>query len=460
MFFPFLVPTQSRIAFIVGGGEVAARRAEALLESSAEVIVCSPTFHQRLLARQQDAALVLHQGVFVASEWAHLEPTNMLCVVAATNDSQVNLAVSRWAKALNIPVNVADAPEHCDFIFPAMVRQGAVMIALSNQGGSPLLSKVLRQKLQESLPSQLDELAHFFRHQRGAIKKAFPDAEQRQRFAVTLMDALKASHTLIPNTASTPIGTDAGSVAQGPVFLVGAGPGDPELLTLKAFRIIQQAEVVLYDRLVSDAVMALVPAAANKVYVGKRRSEHSVPQPSINQLLADYAQQGYRVVRLKGGDPFIFGRGGEEIETLVEQGVNFEVVPGISAANGCSGYAGIPLTHRDYAQSVQFVTAQLIDGELALDWDELSRPGKTLVFYMGLKTVPLIAENLIAAGVKPTLPVALVEKGTTPEQRVHIARLETVSALTQQRDIKSPTLFIVGEVVQLADRLSWFQPLP
>ena len=242
----------------------------------------------------------------------------------------------------------------------------------------------------------------------------------------------------------------------GRVFLIGAGPGDPELLTMKAYRLLQQAEVVLFDRLVSDEIMALVPESAEKIYVGKRRADHSVPQQGINQLLVKHAKRGKRVIRLKGGDPFIFGRGGEEIETLAEEGVAFEVVPGISAANGCSAYSGIPLTHRDYAQSVQFVTGQLKDGSIDLNWSELISDGKTLVFYMGLKSLPVICQQLIENGMASDMPVALVEKGTTQDQRVHVATLATMAELLERESVASPSLFIVGKVVSLADKLAWF----
>jgi len=240
------------------------------------------------------------------------------------------------------------------------------------------------------------------------------------------------------------------------VFLVGAGPGDPELLTMKAYRLLQQAQVVLYDRLVSEAIMALVPDGCETIYVGKRRADHSVPQEGINQLLVKHAQRGKRVIRLKGGDPFIFGRGGEEIETLAEEGVAFEVVPGITAANGCSAYSGIPLTHRDYAQSVQFVTGQLKDGSIGLNWPELISEGKTLVFYMGLKSLPVICEQLVANGMDGAMPVALVEKGSTPEQRVHCSTLDSMPELLGRSSIASPSLFIVGRVVSLAEKLAWF----
>ncbi len=250
---------------------------------------------------------------------------------------------------------------------------------------------------------------------------------------------------------------DNASSKAGQVYLIGAGPGDPELLTLKAYRLMQAAEIVLYDRLVSAEVMAMLPATAELIYVGKRRADHSVPQESINQLMVKYAKQGKQVIRLKGGDPFIFGRGGEEIETLVDEGIPFEVVPGITAASGCSAYAGIPLTHRDYAQSVQFVTGQLKDGSIDLDWPELIADGKTLVFYMGLTSLPVICEQLIANGMTADMPVALVEKGTTQDQCVYRATLKAMPDYLAGHKVTSPSLFIVGNVVRLADKLAWFE---
>ncbi len=242
----------------------------------------------------------------------------------------------------------------------------------------------------------------------------------------------------------------------GEVYLIGAGPGDPDLMTLRAFRLLQQSDVVLYDRLVSSEIMDLVPARAERIYVGKRRAEHAVQQTDINQLLVEHALLGKRVTRLKGGDPFIFGRGGEEIEKLAAAQVPFQVVPGITAANGCSAYAGIPLTHRDYAQSVQFVTGQLKDGSVDLNWPELISEEKTLVFYMGLSSLPVICESLRSHGMADDMTVALVEKGTTREQRVVTSTLAQLPQRLQQLKVSSPSLFIVGRVVQLADKLSWY----
>ncbi|MCC7516966.1 MAG: uroporphyrinogen-III C-methyltransferase [Pseudomonadales bacterium] len=241
----------------------------------------------------------------------------------------------------------------------------------------------------------------------------------------------------------------------GIVWLVGAGPGDPDLLTLKALRLIQRADVVIYDRLVSADIMALIPAATRKVYVGKARSEHAVPQDDINQLLVEEARAGHKVLRLKGGDPFIFGRGGEEIEQLAAVGIPFEVVPGITAASGCAAYAGIPLTHRDYAQSVRFITGHLKNDGVNLHWPELMDPTQTLVFYMGLVGLQAICEQLIQHGRDPHTPVALIEKGTTPQQRVVIATLATINERVHAEQVTAPTLTIIGDVVKLHEKLHW-----
>ena len=248
--------------------------------------------------------------------------------------------------------------------------------------------------------------------------------------------------------------------APGEVFLVGAGPGDPDLLTVKALRLLGQADVVLHDRLVSDAIMGLIHDRAEVIHVGKARSNHSVPQNRINDMLVEYARAGKCVVRLKGGDPFIFGRGGEEIETLADQGMPFQVVPGITAASGCSSYAGIPLTHRDYAQSVRFITGHLQNNTTDLPWQDFVQNCQTLVFYMGLVGLPVIADQLMDHGMDPTMPVALISKGTLPEQVVVAGTLDSIVAKVEHANVRAPTIIIVGEVVNLRPRLNWIGPEP
>jgi uroporphyrin-III C-methyltransferase/precorrin-2 dehydrogenase/sirohydrochlorin ferrochelatase len=331
-----------------------------------------------------------------------------------------------------------------------------------------VLTRLLKEQVELLIPKAYSELARFVGMYRDTMKAIIPNTKKRVLFWESLVQGPIASaifsgkadsaKKLMESTLSSPDFL-ANSVLppQGVVYLIGAGPGDAELLTLKAFRLLKQADIVLYDRLVSDDVMALIKPEAELLYVGKRRENHSVPQGGINQLLVEHARQGKCVVRLKGGDPFIFGRGGEEIETLMDEKIPFQVVPGITAASGCSAYSGIPLTHRDYAHSVQFVTGQLKNGSVDLDWNELIAPKKTLVFYMGLKNLPIICQSLIEYGMKATMPVALIEKGSTPEQRVLVSTLATLPDELEKQTIASPSLFIIGEVVRLSEKLDWFE---
>ncbi|KPQ01456.1 MAG: uroporphyrin-III C-methyltransferase / precorrin-2 dehydrogenase / sirohydrochlorin ferrochelatase C [Marinobacter sp. HL-58] len=249
--------------------------------------------------------------------------------------------------------------------------------------------------------------------------------------------------------------TDNPNSSEGEVALVGAGPGDPELLTLKAWRLIRGADVVLYDRLVSPEILSLIPDSAEMIHVGKQRANHTLPQDQINNRLVELARQGHKVVRLKGGDPFIFGRGGEEIETLAAAGVRFQVVPGITAASGCAAYAGIPLTHRDHAQSVRFVTGHLKNDTCDLPWKDFVQNNQTLVFYMGLVGLPIICRQLVANGMTPDMPVALVSRGTTPQQQVVTGDLSNIVERVEEHGVPAPTLVIIGRVVTLRNRLDW-----
>jgi len=441
---------------VVGGGDVALRKIRLMHSAGAKITVVAPALNDDI--QTEFGNTIVH----VKRPFQDDDIGNYRLITAATNDATVNQRVSELAQVRNIPVNVVDQPDLCSFITPSIVDRSPVLIAISTGGDAPVLARMLRSKLEAFIPASYGRLAATMGRYREQIKAALPDEKTRRRFWERVVQgpiaeqffsgrAAQAEQALqqeIENTEESP--------ANGEVWLIGAGPGDPDLLTFRALRLMQQADVVLYDRLVSDEILGLTRRDADRLYVGKRRSDHSVPQGKINQLLVDLAKQGKRVVRLKGGDPFIFGRGGEEIELLAESGIPFQVVPGITAASGCATYAGIPLTHRDHAQSCLFVTGHLKNGTVDLDWPLLATPNQTVVVYMGLVGLPTICEQLIKHGVSPDMPIALVEQGTTQKQRVFAATLDTLVDHISDQKVHAPTLIIIGSVVNLCDKLSWF----
>lgn len=445
---------ESRVA-LIGGGQVALRKARLLLKAGATLTVIAPAIDTELRG-----ALAGGEHNIVESGYTTGLLDGHTLVIAATPDSAVNAQVYRDATAGNLPVNVVDQPQLCTFIFPAIVDRDPLVIAISSSGRSPVLTRVLRRKLEQLFPAGYGRLAAFAGRYRDVVKQAIAQDADRRRFWEEALEGDIAQQVLNgrENEADALITKklEHSSRRLGRVSLVGAGPGDPDLLTLKALRALQQADVVLYDRLVSSEVVDLARRDAKRIYVGKRRADHSMPQPQINALLLELAQQGQHVVRLKGGDPFIFGRGGEEIELLTEHQVPFEVIPGITAANGASCYAGIPLTHRDHAQSVRFVAGYLKGDSVPHDWSQFQSTTETLVFYMGLQGVPDICKGLIEAGRASTTPVALVEQGTGVNQRVLIGTLATMPELVVQEKPSAPTLIIVGDVVTLHDSLNWY----
>ena len=458
-YFPLFHRLQQKRCLIVGGGKVALRRGRSLATAGAILDIVSPSIAPELLTIAEQTGGVCRIDTFKTD----IVSKDYFCIVAATDSREINQQVASFAGNLGVPVNVVNNRKQCDFIFPSIVDREPVTVAVSNSGSSPVLSRLLKQQLDQFIPDAYGVLSGFVGDNRTRVHQSIPDAKTRIEFwehvlqgpiAEAIFSGKKQeAQSLLKSALKSPEQFNR----QGEVYLIGAGPGDPDLLTLRAFRLIQQSDVVLYDRLVSDEVMALIPDATERIYVGKQRSQHAVPQDSINQLLIDHARQGKRVARLKGGDPFIFGRGGEEIEQLAEAQIPFQVVPGITAANGCSAYSGIPLTHRDYAQSVQFITGQLKDGSIDLNWSELISIDKTLVFYMGLTSLPLICQSLIKHGMDSTMPVALIEKGTTSRQRVLISILSELPAEIEAKSISSPSLFIVGNVVKLAEKLQWYE---
>lgn len=459
-FLPVCLQLTDSPVLLVGGGEVATRKARLLLRAGAKVRVVSPTIGQEL-----ESLLTAHGGIWEQDHYQQGHLHGMRLVVAATPDTQVNEQVHRDAVALSILVNVVDSPHLCTFIFPAIVDRDPLMIAISSGGRSPVLTRILRRKIEALVPAAYGKLAAFAGQFRQLVKENIPQQTARRLFWEQTLEGTVSEQVLagreIDAARQLRHRLHDGSVRNaGEVYLVGAGPGDPDLLTFKAARLLQSADVVLYDRLVSPAIVDMSRRDAQRIYVGKRRSEHSVPQPEINQLLVDLAQQGKRVVRLKGGDPFVFGRGGEEIELLARHGIPFQVVPGITAANGAACYAGIPLTHRDYAQSVRFVAGYLKGDKVEHDWSTFQSTTETLVFYMGLLGLPIICEQLQAHGRSPDTPVALVERGTQLEQKVLVGTLATMVEIVQRAQPAAPTLIIVGDVVRLHENLSWFGQVP
>lgn len=456
-FLPLFHKLQDRHVLVVGGGEVALRKSRLLSEAGARLRVVAPEVRAELIEMAE-----ANQGEVLLRDYEPADLHGMVLVIAATDDEPLNALISQQAQALFIPVNVVDAPKLCSVIFPAIVDRSPLIVAVTSGGDAPVLARLIRAKIETWIPATYGQLAGLAKRFRAQVKALFPDVQQRRVFWEDVFQGQVAESVFAgkQQEAQRLLEEKIAGLAPrtlGEVYLVGAGPGDPDLLTFRALRLMQQADVVLYDRLVAPAIIDLCRRDAERIYVGKRRADHAVPQEQINQLLIDLAKQGKRVLRLKGGDPFIFGRGGEEIEQLAAKGVPFQVVPGITAASGCAAYAGIPLTHRDHAQSVRFVTGHLKDGSSNLPWQDLVSPGQTLVFYMGLVGLPGICAQLIAHGRSGATPAALVQQGTTQNQRVFTGTLATLPELVAAHEVHAPTLVIVGEVVTLRDKLAWFE---
>ncbi len=453
-FLPIFMNLRGEPCLVVGGGEVAARKCALLLRAGAKVTVCAPE-----LAPAFDTGRIEHR----AARFREADLDGQALVIAATDDQAVNRAVAAAARARRIPVNVADQPELCTFILPSIIERAPLTVAISSGGASPVLARLLRARLESLIPAAYGRLAALAAEFRERVKARFRGAERR-RFWERALEGPIAEMVLAGRDAEARHALEAAledarlALSGGDVALVGAGPGDPDLLTFRALRLMQQADVVVYDQLVSKPILDLVRLEAERIYAGKARAQHALPQEDINALLVRLAREGKRVVRLKGGDPFIFGRGGEEIDTLAAEGIPFPGVPGITAAAGCASYAGIPLTHRDFSQSVVFVTGHLQDGSMDLNWAALAQPRQTIVFYMGLVGIDILCRELAAHGLPAATPAALVQQGTTPQQRVLTGTLATLPGIVHENEVRAPTLIIIGEVVRLRERLKWFEP--
>ncbi len=457
-FLPVFLNLKEHPCLVVGGGDVASRKIKALLKAQAIVTVVAPELCERL---QKD----LKAGLFQWQQRCYAENDLDDCVLvyAATNDMEVNRLVSQQARQRKLPVNVADNPALCSFIMPSIIDRNPVQVAISTGGASPVLARLLRTRLETLIPAAYGRLAEVMDSFRGQVQAKFTGINERRRFWEDILQGPIAEMLLAGQEKAAIDALEhalehADSSHKGEVYLVGAGPGDPDLLTFRALRLMQQAEVVLYDRLVAAPILELVRRDADMIYVGKQKNNHAMRQEDINALLVKLAKQGKRVLRLKGGDPFIFGRGGEEIDSLSAEGVPFQIVPGITAAAGCASYAGIPLTHRDYAQSCVFITGHLKDGSMNLNWDALTQAQQTVVVYMGLTGIELLTAGLISRGIAADKPAALISRGTTRDQRVFVSTIGELAAVVKNNDIHPPTLIIIGEVVNLHRKLAWFEP--
>ena len=502
--FPLFFKLEDRKVLIVGGGDVALRKADLLSRAGASITVMATDICDELQALLQDDK---HQLIYEQYNKKYMAGARV--IIAGTDDEALNHQIHADATELNIPVNVVDTPPLCDFIFPAIVDRNPIVIGISSNGKAPVLARLLRARLETLIPQGYGKLAKLAGDFRAEVKTKIPTLTGRRQFwerafegqvselmfagnetqaAAQLQADLDSTAAQIANnnankdaptrqhstaqkthtdSLTTPMlsnesaASDSETVAQstppvGEVYIVGAGPGDPELLTFKALRLMQQADIVFYDALVSPQVLDLCRRDADKIFVGKKRSNHAVAQLGINELLVAEAKKGRRVVRLKGGDPFIFGRGGEEIESLRAHDIPYQVVPGITAANAAASYAGIPLTHRDHSQSVRFVTGFLKAGAPNNNFKNFLNTDETVVFYMGLHSLARLTEGLIEAGRSSETPIAIVSNASMPNQQVLTGTLATINELQEQNQLPTPALLIMGDVVALHNDLAWY----
>ncbi|MGD9879405.1 MAG: siroheme synthase CysG [Reyranella sp.] len=455
--FPLFLTLKDRHALVVGGTEAAARKTELLLSAGARVTLIADKVVGEIAQFIADGAVT-----WIGRDFDDGMLDGMSLVIVATEDEAVPARVSHAARQRCLPVNVVDRPALSSFIMPAIVDRAPITIAISTDGAAPALARRLRAEIERALPATVGRLARFAEIFREQVRRTLDEPRARRRFWDRVFEGRIADMALAGDEfgarrelirqldAARSQDRSAAFREQGMVYLVGAGPGDPDLLTIKAHRLLQSADVVVYDRLVSAEILAMVRRDAARIYVGKRRGQHCLPQTEINDLLVAEARAGKNVVRLKGGDPFVFGRGGEEMQALMSAGIAVEIVPGVTAALGCAAGTGIPLTHRDHAQACVFVTGHLKDGTVDLDWPMLARPRQTVVIYMGAGSLPVIASRMIEHGLAPSTPVVVIANGTTSRERRVVGTLATIDRLVSGVRLDGPTLCMIGEVVSLA----------
>ncbi len=451
-YFPIFTNLSEKHCLLVGGGDVAERKLSLLLDAGARVTLVAPSINESIKSMNM-ASLNLIEANYNSRLMNAID-----LVIAATDDQVLNETISLDAAERHIFVNVVDSPNLCTFIVPAIIDRSPVTIAVGTGGTAPVLARLLRGKIEALIPHRYGALARLAAKYRDRVKAGVPKGPSRKAFWEEVFEGDVAEQVLCGNQEAAEkqlqeLIEEGQAPQKGEVYLVGAGPGDPDLLTFRALRLMQKADIVIYDRLVSKDILNLVRRDADRMYVGKEASNHCVPQDQINELLYKLAKEGKRVLRLKGGDPFIFGRGGEEAEKLFAEGISFQVVPGITSASGASTYCGIPLTHRDYAQSVTFATGHLKNDAVDLDWPSLARENQTLVIYMGLGGLKIITKQLITHGLPADTPVAVIYKATQYDQRVLVSDLMQVVQKVEDEKMRSPSLLIIGQVVKLHDKL-------
>ncbi len=451
-YFPAFHDLSTRPSLVVGGGEAAARKLRLLLKAEARPLVVAPGAVDEIVGLAREGRIDWQARAFAPADIAGCG-----LVIAASGRDEIDTAVSEAAQAAGVPVNVVDRPELSTFITPAIIDRDPLVIGISSGADAPILARQIRARLESLLPANLGRLARFAGAFRGAVAAQIGDGLQRRRFWERFFSGPVADKVLAGDETgareamlSLINGRAAQQIEGGSVAIVGAGPGDPDLMTFKALRRLQEADVVLYDKLVGPEIVDYARRDAERIYVGKSKANHAKTQDEINALMAEHALAGRRVVRLKGGDPFIFGRGGEEMDYLQARGIAVEVVPGVTAAAGCAAAAGIPLTLRGTALAVTFLTGHAKDGEPELDWASLAAGKQTLAVYMGVSTAGTVAQRLIEHGLSAATPVAVIENGTRPEQKVVTARLEELAGRLQEAGIAGPALIIIGEVARRA----------
>jgi uroporphyrin-III C-methyltransferase/precorrin-2 dehydrogenase/sirohydrochlorin ferrochelatase len=459
---PIFLDIRGKTVVVTGGGALAARRVERALGAGARVKLFAHVLSEEFRSLQGNDAF----GVFTRDpELADLQ--GAILAYGAEEDFERDKRLRDLAKAAGVLVNVADTMELCDFITPAILDRSPIVAAISSSGASPILARIIKAELESAIPATFGDLSAFLARFRTEVAERIGDGVRRRRFWEDISESIVGERVMAGDIAGAETALreklamfdDAGGgKAIGEVYLVGTGPGDPDLLTFRALRLMQRADVVLYDRLIGPRILDLVRRDAERIYVGKQPDDHTLAQEEISQLLVRLAKEGRRVLRLKGGDPFIFGRGGEEIDEIARHGIAFQVVPGITAAAGCAAYAGIPLTHRDHAQACVFVTGHGKEGKVDLNWEALIQPRQTVAIYMGLATIDPVMAEFIAHGASPELPVAVIDNGTRKRQRVVTGTLADIAGKTAAVGLKGPSIIIIGTVVTLQDRLAWFEP--